>query len=143
MTLVERRAPGPFTTRWYNDPVLDGTGGDTGETRPVWSIVPESLIVSPMPYETIERSAERELWGWAWADGGVRNVYVRTDEAAIWRRAEIQLLHGREWQRFSIRWMPRERGAVVLASLAEAIGGLLQPISGRRNAIHDVPVNII
>jgi hypothetical protein len=143
MTLVERRAPGPFTTRWYNDPVLDGTGGDTGETTPVWSIVPASLIVSPMPHETIKRSAERELWGWAWADGGVRNVYVRTDEAAIWRRAEIQLLHGREWQRFSIRWMPRERGAVVLASLAEAIGGLLQPISGRRNAIHDVPVNII
>ena len=85
MTLVESRAPGPFTTRWYNDPVLDGTGGETGETTPVWSIAPESLIVSPMPHETIELSAEREIWGWAWADGGVRNVYVRTDDAATWR----------------------------------------------------------
>lgn len=143
MTLVESRAPGPFTTRWYNDPVLDGTGGETGETTPVWSISPESLIVSPMPHETIELSAEREIWGWAWGDGGVRNVYVRTDDAAIWRRAELEPFRGREWQRFSMRWMPGQRGAVVLASLAEAMGGLLQPISGRRNAIHDVPVNVI
>jgi DMSO/TMAO reductase YedYZ molybdopterin-dependent catalytic subunit len=143
MTLVESRAPEPFTTRWYNDPVLDGTGGETGETTPVWSIAPESLIVSPMPHETIELSAEREICGWAWADGGVRNVYVRTDDAAIWRRAELEPFRGREWQRFSMRWMPGQRGAVVLASLAEAMGGLLQPISGRRNAIHDVPVNVI
>jgi hypothetical protein len=40
-------------------------------------------------------------------------------------------------------WTPRQRGAVVLASRAEAMGGLLQPTSGRRNAIHDVPVNVI
>jgi hypothetical protein len=42
-----------------------------------------------------------------------------------------------------MRWMPGPRGEVVLALLAEAMGGLLQPISGRRNAIHDVPVNVI
>jgi DMSO/TMAO reductase YedYZ molybdopterin-dependent catalytic subunit len=143
ITFAERRAPGPFTTRWYNDPVLDGTGVETGETTPVWSIAPESLIVSPTPYETIELSAEREIWGWAWADGGVRNVYIRTDDAATWRRAEFEPLRGREWRRFSMTWTPRRRGAVVLASLAEAMGGLLQPISGRRNAIHDVPVNVI
>jgi DMSO/TMAO reductase YedYZ molybdopterin-dependent catalytic subunit len=49
MTLVESRAPGPFTTRWYNYPVLDGsrssshqcTGGETGEATPVWSIAPD------------------------------------------------------------------------------------------------------
>jgi DMSO/TMAO reductase YedYZ molybdopterin-dependent catalytic subunit len=143
MTLAERRAPGPFTTRWYNDPVLDGAGRDTGETTPVWSIPPESLIVSPAPHETIELSAEREIWGWAWADGGVRSVHIRADDAATWRRAELEPPRGREWQRFSMRWTPRQRGAVVLASLAEAMGGLLQPISGRRNAIPDVPVNVI
>jgi DMSO/TMAO reductase YedYZ molybdopterin-dependent catalytic subunit len=143
MTVSESRAPGPFTTRWYNDPVLDGSGGETGETTPVWSIVPESLIVSPMPHETIELSGEREIWGWAWADGGVRNVYIRTDDAAAWRRAELEPLRGPEWQRFSMRWTPRQRGSVVLASLAEAQSGLLQPILGRRNAIHDVMVNVI
>jgi DMSO/TMAO reductase YedYZ molybdopterin-dependent catalytic subunit len=143
MTLAESRAPGPFATRWYNDPVLDGTGRETRETTPVWSIAPESLIVSPTPHETIELSAEREIWGWAWADGGVRSVHVRADDTTIWRPAELEPPRGREWQRFSMPWTPRQRGAVVLASRAEAMSGLLQPISGRRNAIHDVPVNVI
>jgi DMSO/TMAO reductase YedYZ molybdopterin-dependent catalytic subunit len=143
MTLVERRAPGPFTTRWYNDPVLDGTGGETGKTTPVWSIAPESLIVSPAPHESIELSVQREIWGWAWADGGVRSVQVRADDEAAWRPAELEPPREREWRRFSIPWTPRQRGAVVLASRAEALSGLLQPISGRRNAIHDVTVNVI
>jgi DMSO/TMAO reductase YedYZ molybdopterin-dependent catalytic subunit len=143
ITLAERRAPGPFTTRWYNDPVLNGTGGETGKPTPVWSIAPESLIVSPAPHETIELSVEREIWGWAWADGGVRNVHVRTDDATTWRAAKLEPPRGGEWRRFSIPWTPRQRGVVVLASRAEAMGGLLQPISGRRNAIHDVRANVI
>src|SRR5262245_27066411 len=133
ITFVESRAPGPFTTRWYNDPVLDGTGGETGKTTPVWSVAPESLIVSPAPHETIELSAEREMWGWAWADGGVRSVHVRAGDKATWLPAELEPRRGREWRRFSIPWTPRQRGAVVVASRAEAMGGLLQPISGRRN----------
>jgi DMSO/TMAO reductase YedYZ molybdopterin-dependent catalytic subunit len=142
MTLAESRAQGPFTTRWYNDPVLDGAGRETGETTPVWSIAPESLIVSPMPHETIELSAEREIWGWAWADGGVRSVHVRTDNAATWRAAEVEPPRGREWQRFSMPWTPSQRGVVMLASRAEAMGGQVQPSSGRRNAIHEVPVDV-
>jgi sulfane dehydrogenase subunit SoxC len=143
MNLVESRAQGPFTTRWYNDPVLNGTGRETGKTTPVWSISPESLIVSPAPHESIELSVEREIWGWAWADGGVRSVHVRAGDAATWRPAELEPPRGREWRRFSIPRTPRQRGAVVLASRAEAMGGLLQPISGRRNAIHEVAVKVI
>jgi DMSO/TMAO reductase YedYZ molybdopterin-dependent catalytic subunit len=142
MTLAEGRAQGPFTTRWYNDPVLDGAGRETGETTPVWSIAPESLIVSPMPHETIELSAEREIWGWAWADGGVRSVHVRTDDEATWRAAEVEPPCGRAWQRFSMPWTPRQRGMVALASRAEAMGGQVQPSSGRRNATYEVPVNV-
>jgi DMSO/TMAO reductase YedYZ molybdopterin-dependent catalytic subunit len=143
MTLSDRRAPGPFTTRWYNDPVRDGIGRETGQAMPVWLIAPDSLIVSPAPHETIElSSAEREIWGWAWADGGVRNVYIRTEDAATWLRAQLVPHRGREWQRFSMRWRPGQSGAVVLASLAEAMNGLFQPISGWRNAIYDVPVNV-
>jgi DMSO/TMAO reductase YedYZ molybdopterin-dependent catalytic subunit len=143
MTLAESRAPGPFTTRWYNDPVLDGAGRETGEATPVWSIAPESLIVSPMPHETVARSAKREIWGWAWADGGVRSVQVRTDHAARWRAAELEPPRGREWQRFSMPWKPRQRGVVILTSRAEAVSGLVQPESGRRNATYGVPVNVI
>jgi hypothetical protein len=143
ITLVESRAPGPFTTRWYNDPVLDSTGRETDTTTPVWSIAPESLIVSPAPHATIELAVEQEIWGWAWADGGVRSVYIRADDAATWRAAELEPPGGREWQRFSIYWTPGQRGEVVLASRAEAISGLLQPTSGRRNAIHEVAVNVV
>ena len=142
MTLNESRAPGPFTTRWYNDPVLDGFGKEIGASTPVWAIAPESLIVSPSTQDKADLSAEHEIWGWAWADGGVRSVYVRADDAASWRRAELEAPRGREWQRFSMRWSPSRRGPVVLASMAEAMNGLLQPASGRRNAIHEVPVDV-
>lgn len=142
ITLAERRAPGPFTTGWYNDPVLDGAGRETGEATPVWSIAPESLIVSPMPHETVALAAEREIWGWAWADGGVQSVQVRTDDAATWRAAELEPPRGRAWQRFSLPWTPSQRGVVVLASRADAVSGLVQPRSGRRNATYDVAVNV-
>jgi sulfane dehydrogenase subunit SoxC len=143
ITLAERRASGPFTTRWYNDPVLDGSGGETGKTTPIWSIEPESLIVSPTPRETMELSVEREIWGWAWADGEVRSVHIRAGETATWLPAELEPPRGREWQRFWMPWTPKQRGDVVVASRAEATDGLLQPMSGRRNAIHEVAVNII
>jgi hypothetical protein len=71
ITLAERRAPGSFTTRGYNDPVLDGFGRETGRPRPVWSIATESLIVSPAPKEVFPLADAPEIWGWAWADGGV------------------------------------------------------------------------
>lgn len=88
-------------------------------------------------------SAEREIWGWAWADGGVRSLYVRAGDGEAWRPAELESPRGYEWQRFSIRWTPERRGATTtFASLAEAEGGLLQPASRRRNAIHEVQVTV-
>jgi DMSO/TMAO reductase YedYZ molybdopterin-dependent catalytic subunit len=143
MTLTEARASGPFTTRWYNDPVLDAAGRATGETTPVWSIAPESVIVSPAPKDTVAVAAAQEIWGWAWADGGVRHVDVSADDGATWRAAELEPARGREWQRFSIPWTPTHRGPAVLASRAQANGGPQQPPAGRRNAIHSVAVNVI
>lgn len=143
MTLAESRATGPFTTRWYNDPILDGAGRETGATTPVWSIAPDSVIVSPSPHETVEMPADREIWGWAWADGGIDNVYVRTGDDGAWQRAGLEPHRGFEWQRFSIHWTPSARGPLVLASLAQARNGLLQPASGRRNAAHEVPIEVV
>ena len=84
----------------------------------------------------------QEIWGWAWADGGVRRVYVRTG-AVEWRPADVDPPRGREWQRFSFTWTPAQRDAVELASLAEAMNGAFQPTAGRRNAIHKVTVNVV
>ena len=143
ISATNRRAPGPFTTLWYNDPVLDAAGNATGETTPVWSIAPESVIVSPASHETIEVGVEREIWGWAWADGGVQGVDIRADGEMAWCAAEVERPRGREWQRFSMRWSPQRRGTVVLTCRAMTGAGLRQPETGRRNAIQAVPVNVV
>jgi DMSO/TMAO reductase YedYZ molybdopterin-dependent catalytic subunit len=40
LTLADTRGAGPFTTRWYNDPIRDAAGQPTGATTPVSSIAP-------------------------------------------------------------------------------------------------------
>jgi DMSO/TMAO reductase YedYZ molybdopterin-dependent catalytic subunit len=142
MTLADHRASGPFTTRWYNDPVLDDDGRVTGATTPVWSIAPESVIVVPAPEATLKVSVETEIWGWALADGGIRNLQVTTDNGTTWSPAMIEPVQGRTWQRFSLMWTPMNRGPVTLASRAVSESGEMQPMSGRRNAIHSVPVQV-
>lgn len=142
MTVAEGRAPGPFATRWYNDPVLDAVGEETGATTPVWSISPESIIVSPAPQDQIDVSVEREIWGWAWADGGGTRVQLRTSDDMEWRSADLEPAQGREWQRFSSAWTPMHPGPVLLTSCAETTDGRRQPVAGRRNAIYGVPVNV-
>ena len=143
MTLADRRAPGPFTTRWYNDPVLDAAGKPTGETTPVWAIAPESLIVAPTPDRKVAMSEATEIWGWAWADGGIDRVEISTDGGLSWSLANIEATRGREWQRFSYNWLPTQRGAVSLASLAIAKNGLRQPDTGKRNALYCTPVEVV
>src|SRR5262249_23673900 len=96
---------GPFTTRWYNHPLLDGAGRELGSTTPVSSIAPASVIISPAPHEAVARGVAREVWGWAWADGGIRNLYVRTG-GDTWRGVELEPPSRHEWERFSCRWTP-------------------------------------
>jgi DMSO/TMAO reductase YedYZ molybdopterin-dependent catalytic subunit len=141
LTLAAARADGPFTTRWYNDPVPDASSAANGRTVPVWSIAPQSLIVAPAPEAVIELSKPVEIWGWAWADGGVSAVEVAIDDD--WRPANVEPANGRSWQRFALSWTPRLRGTMLLASRAIAANGELQPESGRRNAIYCLAVNVI
>jgi hypothetical protein len=63
--------------------------------------------------------------------------------AAPGQRAELEARREHEWQRFSIPWTAAERGATALASRAEANDGRVQPVSGRRNAIYQVPVTVV
>ena len=143
LTLAEARAPGPFTTRWYNDPVVqNGSESPTGLTAPVWSIAPQSLIVSPAPNATTTFSEEIEIWGWAWADGGVQAVDVAVDGGS-WQSAKLETAIGQAWQRFAMSWAPRQRGTTTLASRATSVNGEQQPVSGRRNAIYSVPVTVL
>ena len=142
MTLADRRAEGLFTTRWYNDPVLDAAGRDTGQTRPVWSIAPQSLIVSPAPDDVIAPSSATEIWGWAWADGGIGTVELSCDGGVSWTDAAVEATRGREWQRFALVWQPQNLGRTTLCARATSLSGAQQPLEIGRNAVHRIDVTV-
>jgi DMSO/TMAO reductase YedYZ molybdopterin-dependent catalytic subunit len=141
ITLAENRATGPFTTRWYNDAVRYASGQTTGETKPVWSIAPESVIVSPAPETDLQLGEAVEIWGWAWTDGSVESVDVAAN--GNWMRAAVEPAQGRAWRRFAATWRPSQRGSHELSSRARSGDGRSQPSMGARNAIHRVPVRIV
>nr|WP_283808687.1 molybdopterin-dependent oxidoreductase [Variibacter gotjawalensis] len=138
----QSRATGPFTTRWYNDPIAAPDGTACQQTRPVWAVAPESIIVSPAPMAKLPHGTEVEIWGWAWADGGVTAVSV-TANGVLLSGVELEAPAGREWQRFSVRWTPDRSGESVLASVAKKADGTMQPPANFRNAVHHVTVRVV
>jgi len=119
LTLAQARAAGPFTTRWYNDPARDSSGQPTGASTPVWSIAPESVIVSPAPNETVG-VGNVEVWGWAWPDGGVGAVDINADGVSNWIPASVEPSVGRAWQRFTATVQVEARGSYEVCSRAQA-----------------------
>ncbi len=140
--LSDRRATGPFTTIWYNDPVCDDTGGQAG-TKPVWRIMPEALIVSPAPDVCLPRGVLSEVWGWAWADGGIGRVDLSTDGGLSWQQTSLEKPAGRTWQRFSQLWKPEQKGEFKLVCRAVGFDGTMQPLAGARNAVHGVTITAV
>lgn len=138
--LADRRPPGPFVTRWYNDPVRDKSGSFTGKTTPVWSIAPQSVIVRPVPNEVLNVGTEINVWGWAWGDGGIKTIELSFDSGMSWRHAAIVPGASRAWQRYSLAWTPDSAGEHCIMARATGAGGSVQPLDGARNAIHDVRV---
>jgi DMSO/TMAO reductase YedYZ molybdopterin-dependent catalytic subunit len=142
LTLAEARATGPFTTRWYNDPVRDAAGQPTGATTPVWSIAPESVIVAPAPGQVLTAGEDVDVWGWAWADGGVSTVEFSADGGSSWTAAVVEPPAGPSWQRFMTTWRPEDRGSHELCARAQSVDGRRQPPAGARNALHRVAVDV-
>lgn len=143
LTLAAERADSAFTTRWYNDPELDEGGQPTGARQPVWSIAPESVIVTPAPDGRIAAGTLCAVTGWAWADGGVDRLEVSCDGGASWQPAALEAPSGRAWQGFRYDWIPTTKGPATLMARAHGRRGGVQPQSGRRNAIHCVPITIV
>jgi len=137
--LAAQRASGPFTTKWYNDDVEGPDGEPSGRTRPVWSIAPQSVIVFPGPSGSAADS-HREIWGWAWADGGVDRVEVSLDAGETWSNAEVEPRTQMSWQRFSTAWPDAFASSQMLMSRATSRNGEIQPSHSRRNAIFAVQV---
>ena len=136
ISLSDRRADSPFTTVWYNDPT------PSGASKPVWAIAPESVIVSPAPGQTIKSGQPVDIWGWAWGDGGVASLDVSTDGGATWTAAKLEPISGRSWQRFALPWVPARSGAHDICARAGNSAGQSQPMSGARNAVHKVKVEV-
>lgn len=141
LTLAPTRASGPFTTRWYNDPVPEAAGSASGRTAPVWSTPPQSVIVQPAPATSIAARRTSGIWGWAWADGGVRAVEISVDGEA-WQPATLEPPNGWAWQRFALLWEPPRRGTATLACRATSTSGEVQPPADRRNAVHRLSVEV-
>lgn len=142
LTLADRRADSPFTSRWYNDPIADAAQ-TTGLSRPVWSIAPESVIVAPAPDSTLDMDREHPIWGWAWSDSGIAHVDISTDGGNAWLPAVTEPRIGRGWQRFSLSWRPAQQGPIRLQSRAHNADGIGQPSAGARNAIRSVAVTVV
>ena len=142
LTLADRRANGPFTTRWYSDVLRDASGRPTGATSPVWSIAPESVIVAPAADQVLARGEEVEVWGWAWADGGVTAAEISGDGGTSWTCASLEPRVEHAWQRFAATWRPQQRGSHELWARAHTTDGRCQPDTGARNAIHRVAIAV-
>jgi DMSO/TMAO reductase YedYZ molybdopterin-dependent catalytic subunit len=134
MRLAAGRAPGPFTTRFYNDATPAGS-------VPVWGIAPESLLVAPADDESRAAHAPVTIRGWAWAEAGVARVEVSTDDGATWREATLEPRDGFAWQGFRAEWLPAP-GQHRIACRCTDSRGVTQPASGARNAIHTVSVTV-
>lgn len=134
ITAADRRAPGPYTTRFYNDPTPSGT-------RPVWAVAPESVIVSPDPTMDLGAGKACRIWGWAWGDVPIASVDVSTDNGVTWHSASVEPRKDKSWQKFEYVWASPE-GRHVLMCRCTNEAGQTQPKSAARNAIHEITVQV-
>jgi DMSO/TMAO reductase YedYZ molybdopterin-dependent catalytic subunit len=141
LLLRDQRATGPFTTTFYNE--VDPTDPSGQKMRPVWMVEPNSMIVHPKPNETLA-PGEVEIFGRAWGCDEIDSVDVSIDGGKNWlSRGDIEVTRRRqfEWQAFRVTVLvPPGRYEFVAKATDKA--GLSQPLSGRRNHVHTVPVEV-
>lgn len=136
ISLQAARAPGPFTTVFYNE--LDPADPHGQRRRPVWEVEVNSLITYPAP-DSVVSAAGVEIQGWAWSHDGIGSVKVSVDQGITWNKTCVGEQIDRSWQRFSVTLHVPTGGCDIMAR-ATSSSGLQQPLSGRRNHVHTVHV---
>lgn len=136
LSVQAQRAPGPFTTDWYNE--VDAA---TGVSKPVWAVEPNSMIVSPAPGATVAGGAVL-VRGWAWSTDGIAGVEVSTDHGGPRAAARLAPRVDFGWQAFE-SVLDLGPGRHRLSARATCASGATQPLAGRRNHVHSVSVNCV
>ncbi len=138
ISVQDRRAPGPFTTTFYNEHYPP----DDPEcpSKPVYIVQPNSMIVRPKPDDAIE-GPEVHLQGWAWSEDGVVAVDVSMDEGKTWEAASVESRLDYSWQKFEATLFLRIGKWVVLAR-AKGADGRVQPLGEGRNHVHRVAFDV-
>lgn len=118
----------------YNDPTPSGV-------KPVWSVAPESVIVSPSPDDSLSADMPTKIWGWAWGDRQISSVEVSADGGNSWQNAILGPREDRSWQRFELPWIPASGRHLLLCRCINELGQG-QPRSNARNAVHSVQIQV-
>jgi DMSO/TMAO reductase YedYZ molybdopterin-dependent catalytic subunit len=134
ISVASSRAPGPYTTRFYND--ITPTG-----VKPVWAIAPECVIVSPVGDDRLRANEEFGIKGWAWAEAGVARVDVSVDGGRTWLTASVDAREGFGWQSFLMR-ATLETGKHILSCRCFDENGQGQPETLARNAVHSIEIAV-
>ncbi|UPK91383.1 hypothetical protein LCI18_002318 [Fusarium solani-melongenae] len=135
LSLQNKRAPGPYTTVFYNE--IDPTDPHGSRKRPVWSVEVNSIITSPAP-DAVVSGSEVAIEGWAWCHEPVVRVLV-TSSHKPWADAVVKAREGFSWQRWKAV-LTLAQGEYVLVSRAVSQSGTEQPLHGRRNHVHRVRI---
>jgi DMSO/TMAO reductase YedYZ molybdopterin-dependent catalytic subunit len=135
----DRRAPGPFTTTFYNEhyPPDD----PTCESKPIWKVQPNSMIVRPKPGARIN-AGPAEVEGWAWSEDGVVAVDISADEGQTWTAAKVGERTEFSWQRFKTT-LTLQPGEYVVLARAKGADGRMQPLGKGRNHVHRVAIRVL
>ncbi|KAH3976153.1 hypothetical protein HBI24_127300 [Parastagonospora nodorum] len=134
LSVQGERAQGPYTTRFYNEVDM------AGDVRPVWKVEVNSMIVRPRPGEELD-GPQVLVCGWAWSDDGVKAVELSADDGTTWYEAVVEKRFEYEWQRFEML-INLFSGRQSIIARATSISGHQQPLTGHRNHMHEIEVEV-
>lgn len=141
LSVQDRRAPGPFTTVLYNE--LDPHDPSGKKMRPVWAAEVNSMICRPRSEEKL-RDREVVVWGRAWGGEEVKLVEISVDGGETWSRTRLASRTEFEWQRFETTIELTGQGTRHrIMARAVDVNGISQPMTGRRNSVHCVEVEVL
>ncbi|TWS99662.1 molybdopterin-dependent oxidoreductase [Reyranella sp. CPCC 100927] len=139
ITVADRRATGPFTTRWYNDQIATRDGLIA---RPVWAVAPDSAIIAPDHDTASPSDRPLDIKGWTWGAAEIVSVDVSHDDGKTWLAATVAKRVDFSWQAFSVTVPHLTSGDHRLLSRATDSTGQVQPLGSARNAAVAVSVTI-